>query len=74
MRFSKSKYPVGARFELIENGKHAYIGLSQKTDKFEVWYFGWCYSDGSKGKSDWATSYKNARSNLNFKGKFKRVK
>ena len=75
MKYSKSNYPVGSRWECInEVGKIGYITLHQRLDTFEVWYYGYYYPDGSGHKFDWTTSYRSAKNNHWLYGKFERVK
>lgn len=74
MRFTKSKYPIGARWECVHEGRHGYIIFAEMHEKMEVWRYGWTYSDGSGGNFDWATSYASAKRHIAVCGRFKRVK
>ena len=79
-RLSKSKYPVGATWEGVDEktGKRAKIWLRERLGYLEVWNWSWCYPDGSYsggfGSSDWATSYRMCKNMLPFDCRMKRVK
>lgn len=73
MSYSKSNYPVGARWELHKNYKIYYIELVRRTDHIEQWYYGSYYGDHSGHDFDWTTSYQSARNNQWITGRFKRV-
>ena len=75
MIHSKSKYPVGATWEGIENSKIAHIWLAEVSSYgYEIWRWSVQYDDGSGLKFDWATSYNACRKHIPFYGRMKKVK
>ncbi len=73
MKYAKSNYPIGARWECIKNGMYGYIELVRRSDHLEQWYYGWSCGDGSGHQFDWAPSYQSAKRNHWITGRFKRV-
>jgi len=71
-RYSKSDYPVGARWEYRKNTQIFYIELFSR-GKMEVWHYGKIFNDGSGSVMDWTTSYSSAKKNHYTSGRFKRV-
>lgn len=62
MKRSISKFPVGAKWEVVTNdGKRGIIWLDEKLEYLEVWRWTTLYSDGSQDRSDWNTSYRLCR-------------
>ena len=75
MRYSKSKYPVGAEWEGKENSKIARIWLAEESGYgWEIWRWSVMYDDASGGKFDWATSYNACKRHMPFYGRMKRVR
>jgi hypothetical protein len=78
-RHTITNYPIGATWEANYNGKTYWITLNSRSPYFEVWYAGSCINIHDKlcfSKSDWYTSYQNARRWLTYndpKIKFKRI-
>lgn len=75
-----NNYPVGATWKAEDKktGNRYMIWLDRRDGKYEMWYWSWCYSDGSSpiGSFDWASSYRSARETIPapLKMRFKRVK
>lgn len=73
-----SEHPIGATWKGIEKetGKFGYIWLAQRNEFFEVWYWSWSYSDGSRplNAHDWCTSYRMCREELPLNCRMKRIK
>jgi len=74
MRYPRSNYPLGARWEYRKGSVIFYIEFGRMYGNAEIWYFGKIYDDGSGHKGDYAYSYQSAKRNHYTSGRFKRVK
>jgi len=74
-----AKYPVGATWQGVDEiGRIGTIWLERRDGKHEMWYWSWCYPDGSYPypHMDWQPTYRGCRDEIpDFQGiRFKRIK
>jgi hypothetical protein len=76
MRYSKSKYPVGAAWQGTTSfGKIVTIWLDDRSSfNFEIWKWSAVYDDGSGLIFDWAISYRGCvNSAPAIQGRYRRI-